>query len=53
MIIVFLFLTSLYITESRFIHITTNDPVLFLFMANVPLCICTAFSLSLLLLMNV
>ena len=33
MILVFLFLTYFPLTDSRFIHINTNDPVLFLFMA--------------------
>ena len=53
MIFVVLFLTSLYMTESKFIRITTGDPVLFLFMANVPLHTCTTSSLCFLLLMNV
>ena len=33
MILVFLFLTSLCMTLSGFVHVSTNDPGLFLFMA--------------------
>ena len=53
-IFVFLFLTtSLFMTVSRSIHVSTNDPILFLFMANIPLYICTTSSLSIHLLMGI
>ena len=35
--ICFSFSTSFCMTESRFVHISTNDPVLFLLMTNIPL----------------
>ena len=41
----FLFLTSLCMTDSRSIHLTTNNSVSFLFMANIPLYICATSSL--------
>ena len=36
MIFVFLFLTSLFVTNSRFIHLSSNDSRLFLFRIQVP-----------------
>ena len=40
MILGFLFLTSLCMTVSRFIHISTDDPVLLLlWLSNIPFCI--------------
>jgi len=50
---IFVFLTSLCMTDSRSIHIPTNDPTSFLFMANNPLHIYTMFSLSIHLLMDI
>ena len=49
---VFLFLTSLTLTVSRFIHVSAGCTVLFLFVAEIPSCIGTASSLSILLLMG-
>ena len=49
---IFFFLISLCMTDSRFIHISTNDPISFLFMTNNPLCICTTSSLFIPLSMN-
>ena len=43
---VFLFPTSVCRTDSRSVHITTNDPVYFHFMTNIPLYVCTTSSLS-------
>ena len=40
------------IWQSRSFHVSTNDPLLFLFMANIPLYICTTSFLSIPLLMD-
>ena len=55
MIFVFLFLTSFCIKNSRFIHLTIADSNLFFFLwlSNVPLCICTVSSISINLLMYI
>ena len=47
MIFAFLFLTSLYVTGSRLMHLTTTDSNPFLlWLSNIPLYICTTSSLS-------
>ena len=51
---IFLFLTSLCMTDSRFIHITTNGQFRsFLWLSNTPLHVCTTSSLSIHLLMHI
>ena len=52
-VFVFLFLTSLCMTVSMSIHLTTNNSISFLFMANIPLYIYTTSSLSIHLSMDI
>ena len=50
--LVFFFLTSLCMTDTWFIHISRNNPILFLFMANILLYIYVTSYLSIPLLMG-